>query len=43
MVRFIHEHRDDYGVEPIYTQVPIAACTYYVTQESSGRFHQVAP
>ena len=28
-MRFIDEHRDDYGVEPICTQVPIAPSTYY--------------
>jgi len=29
MVRFIDENRDDYGVEPICAQVPIAPSTYY--------------
>ena len=29
MVSFIDEHRDDYGVEPICTQLPIAPSTYY--------------
>jgi transposase InsO family protein len=29
MVRFIDEGRDDYGVEPICAQVPIAPSTYY--------------
>ena len=29
MVAFIDDHRDDYGVEPICTQVPIAPSTYY--------------
>ena len=29
MVRFVDEHRDDYGVEPICAQVPIAPSTYY--------------
>lgn len=29
MVSFIHEHRDQYGVEPICAQVPIAPSTYY--------------
>ena len=29
MVSFIDEHRDDYGVEPICRQLPIAPSTYY--------------
>ena len=29
MVSFIDEHRDDYGVEPICAQLPIAPSTYY--------------
>jgi transposase InsO family protein len=29
MVSFIDAHRDDYGVEPICTQLPIAPSTYY--------------
>jgi transposase InsO family protein len=29
MVRFIDDNRDDYGVEPICAQVPIAPSTYY--------------
>jgi transposase InsO family protein len=29
MVSFIDEHRDEYGVEPICTQLPIAPSTYY--------------
>ncbi len=29
MVRFIDENREDYGVEPICAQVPIAPSTYY--------------
>lgn len=29
MVAFIDDHRDDYGVEPICAQVPIAPSTYY--------------
>lgn len=42
MVRFIHEHRDDYGVEPICTQVPIAPCTYYEHKSPQAESHQVA-
>lgn len=30
MVRFIDQHRDAYGVEPICTELPIAPSTYYV-------------
>ena len=29
MVRFIHDHRDQYGVEPICTVLPIAPSTYH--------------
>jgi putative transposase len=29
MVSFIDEYRDEYGVEPICTQLPIAPSTYY--------------
>jgi putative transposase len=29
MVRFIDEHRDEYGVEPICDVLPIAPSTYY--------------
>jgi len=29
MVRFINQHRDAYGVEPICTELPIAPSTYY--------------
>jgi len=29
MVRFIDDHRDEYGVEPICAQLPIAPSTYY--------------
>lgn len=29
MVRFIEDHRDEYGVEPICAQLPIAPSTYY--------------
>ena len=29
MVRFIDDHREEYGVEPIYRVLPIAPSTYY--------------
>ena len=29
MVSFIDEHRDEYGVEPICSQLPIAPSTFY--------------
>ena len=29
MVEFVDRHRDEYGVEPICTQLPIAPSTYY--------------
>jgi hypothetical protein len=29
MVRFIEEHREEYGVEPICSVLPIAPSTYY--------------
>jgi putative transposase len=29
MVAFIDAHREDYGVEPICAQLPIAPSTYY--------------
>jgi len=29
MVSFIDEHRDEYGVEPIFEQLPIAPSTFY--------------
>ena len=29
MVAFIDEHRDEYGVEPICSMLPIAPSTYY--------------
>ena len=29
MTEFIDEHRDEYGVEPICAQLPIAPSTYY--------------
>ena len=32
MVAFIDAHRDEYGVEPICAQLPIAPSTYYETQ-----------
>jgi len=28
MVSFINEHRDQYGLEPICTQLPVAPSTY---------------
>ena len=34
MVRFIDEHRADYGVEPICAALPIAPSTYYEHQSS---------
>ena len=30
MVEFIHDHREEYGVESICRQLPIAPSTYYV-------------
>ncbi len=32
MVTFIDEHRDEYGVEPICAQLPIAPSTYYASK-----------
>ncbi len=32
MVKFIDEHRDEYGVEPICAQLPIAPSTYYASK-----------
>ncbi len=29
MTSFIDDHRDEYGVEPICTELPIAPSTYY--------------
>ena len=29
MIAFIDEHRDVYGIEPIYRLLPIAPSTYY--------------
>jgi putative transposase len=29
MVRFVEEHREEYGVEPICNVLPIAPSTYY--------------
>lgn len=34
MVSFIDTHRDEYGVEPICAELPIAPSTYY---EQKGR------
>lgn len=33
MIRFIDEHRDDYGVEPICQQLPLSVSTYYWHKE----------
>jgi hypothetical protein len=32
MVRFIDDHREEYGVEPICEMLPIAPSTYYATK-----------
>ena len=37
MVRFIHDHRDQYGVEPICTVLPIAPSTYHRHRAAAGR------
>jgi transposase InsO family protein len=36
MVSFIDEHRDEYGVEPICSQLPIAPSTFYDQQAKRG-------
>jgi hypothetical protein len=36
MTRYIDEHRDEFGVEPICEQLPIAPSIYYARQVSSG-------
>ena len=32
MVRFIDDHREEYGVEPICEMLPIAPSTYYAAK-----------
>jgi putative transposase len=43
MVRFIDEHRDKYGVEPIYQQLTIAPSTYYENKTREAEPVRLAP
>ncbi len=36
MVAFIDAHREEYGVEPICTELPIAPSTYYEHKVLTG-------
>jgi putative transposase len=42
MVSFIDEHREDYGVEPICTQLPIAPSVYYEHKRREAEPERVA-
>jgi len=43
MVSFIDAHRDDYGVEPICTQLPIAPSTYYEHKAREQNHERLPP
>jgi len=42
MVSFVDEHRGEYGVEPICTQLPVAPSTYYESKARGSRSFSAA-
>ena len=43
MAAFIDAHREEYGVEPICAQLPMAPSTYYEHKAPTGRSQRASP